>query len=47
MKIFKENLKIAYLHLDRLKKASNEIKGKGLVENLNIDDFETVKVEGV
>ncbi len=44
MKIFKENLNIAYLHLDRLKKASNEIKEKGLVENFNIDDFETVKV---
>ena len=44
MKIFKENLNMAYLHLDRLKKASDEIKEKELVENLNIDDFETVKV---
>jgi len=35
---------MAYLHLDRLKKASDEIKEKELVENLNIDDFETVKV---
>ena len=44
MSTIKENLSVAKLHLDRLKKASNEIKEKSILENFNINDFETVKV---
>jgi len=39
-----ENLKVANLHLDRLRKASTEILEKNLLKNLDTDDFETVKV---
>ena len=44
MSYLEENLKIANLHLDRLKKASTEILERNLLENLDIDDFETIKV---
>ncbi len=44
MRVIQENIQIAKLHLDRLKKASQEIKEKNLLENFDIDDFETVKV---
>jgi len=44
MTFFKENIEIARLHLDRLKKAKQEINEKNIIENLNIDDFETIKI---
>lgn len=44
MSIIKENIQIAKLHLSRLEKASQEIKEKKLLENFDMDDFETVKV---
>ncbi len=44
MSIIQENIQISKLHLDRLKKASQEIKEKNLLENFDIDNFETVKV---
>ncbi len=44
MSVIQENIQIAKLHLDRLKKASQETKEKNLLENFDIDDFETVKV---
>jgi len=44
LSIIKENIQIANLHLNRLKKASQEIKEKKLLENFDMDDFETVKV---
>jgi uncharacterized protein with HEPN domain len=44
LSIIKENIQIAKLHLNRLKKASQEIKEKKLLENFDMDDFETVKV---
>ena len=44
MSVIQENIEVAKLHLDRLKKASNEIKEKNLLENFDIDDFEIVKV---
>ncbi|WP_457640384.1 hypothetical protein [Persephonella sp.] len=44
MSYLEENLKIANLHLDRLRKASTEILEKKLLENLDIDNFETIKV---
>ncbi|MBK3333206.1 hypothetical protein GWK41_08995 [Persephonella atlantica] len=40
MSYLEENLKVANLHLDRLKKASTEILERNLLENLDIDDFE-------
>ncbi len=43
MSFIKENLNIAKLHLDRLKKAKKEIIENNLVDNLDIDNFETVK----
>ncbi|SNZ10649.1 hypothetical protein SAMN06265182_1913 [Persephonella hydrogeniphila] len=44
MNFIKENLEIAKIHLDRLKNAKEEIIEKNLIENLDIDDFEIVKV---
>jgi uncharacterized protein with HEPN domain len=44
LSIIKENIQIAKLHLSRLEKASQEIKEKKLLENFDMDDFETVKV---
>ncbi len=44
MSIIQENIQIAKLHLDRLKKAFEEIKERNLLEKFDIDDFETVKV---
>ncbi|WP_457636081.1 HepT-like ribonuclease domain-containing protein [Persephonella sp.] len=44
MSVIQENIQIAKLHLDRLKKAFEEIKERNLLENFDIDDFETVKV---
>ena len=43
MSFIKENLNIAKLHLDRLKKAKKEIIENNLIDNLDIDNFETVK----
>ncbi len=44
MRVIQENIQIAKLHLDRLKKASQEIREKNLLKNFCIEDFETVKV---
>ena len=44
MNALKENFVKARLHLDRLQKASAEIEEKAIIKNLDIDDFEIVKV---
>lgn len=44
MRTLRENLEKAKLHLDRLKKASQEILEYEILENLNVEDFETVKI---
>jgi len=44
LSIIQENLEIAKLNLERLKRAREEIKIKNLLESLDIEDFESVKV---
>ncbi len=44
MNYIEENLKIADLHLDKLKKAIKEIEEKNILEDFDIDNFEVVKV---
>jgi len=44
MSFVRENLELAKLYIDRLEKAKREIEEKNLIENLDINDFETVKV---
>jgi len=44
LSIIKENIEIAKLHLERIKRAKEEIIIRNLLENLDIDDFESVKV---
>jgi hypothetical protein len=39
-----ENLQVAKLHLDRLKKAKQEIEEKNILENFDIENFDVVKV---
>ena len=44
MRTLKENLEKAKLHLDRVKRASQEIRKYEILKNLDIEDFETVKI---
>jgi hypothetical protein len=41
MKLLEENLKVSYLHLERLKTLSSDILQNNMLEKL--EDFETIK----